>query len=75
VNAGREAGAQFGLEARARAAVLGTAEEIRADDVPPAAALAWLPGGSLDRPAGRGGRAGRVSQLVRRLRDLGFRSP
>jgi hypothetical protein len=41
VNAWREAGAQFGLEARARAAVLGTAEEIRADDVPPTPA--WAP--------------------------------
>lgn len=36
----RDAGAQFGLEARARAAVLATADEIRADDVPPVPA--WL---------------------------------
>ena len=36
----RDAGAQFGLEARARAAVRATADEIRADDVPPVPA--WL---------------------------------
>jgi hypothetical protein len=35
------AGAQFGLAARARAAVLATAGEIRAEDVPPAPA--WPP--------------------------------
>ena len=34
------AGAQFGLAARARAAILATAGEIRAEDVPPAPALA-----------------------------------
>lgn len=36
----RDTGAQFGLEARARAAVLATADEIRPDDVPPVPA--WL---------------------------------
>lgn len=36
----RDAGAQFGLEARARAAILATADEIRPDDVPPVPA--WL---------------------------------
>jgi hypothetical protein len=40
VSTGRGAGAQFGLAARARAAVLATADEIRAEDVPPAPALA-----------------------------------
>jgi hypothetical protein len=41
VSTGRGAGAQFGLAARARAAVLATADEIRAEDVPPAPA--WAP--------------------------------
>jgi hypothetical protein len=49
VNAGRAAGAQFGLEARVRAAVLGTAEEIRADDVPPPPAPGPGPGRDLGR--------------------------
>jgi len=40
VNSFRDPGAQFGLEARARAAVLATADEIRPDDVPPVPA--WL---------------------------------
>ena len=62
MNAGRGDGAQFGLEARARAAVLATADEIRAGDVP--SAPAWLsPEGPLDGRAGRdhhrAGRAGR----------------
>jgi hypothetical protein len=61
VNAGRGAGAQFGLEARARAAVLATADEIRADDVPPAPA--WLPDWSLDGPARRYGGARRYGRL------------
>jgi hypothetical protein len=41
VSADHGAGAQFGLAARARAAVLATADEIRAEDVPPAPA--WAP--------------------------------
>jgi hypothetical protein len=40
VSADHGAGAQFGLAARARAAVLATADEIRAEDVPPAPARA-----------------------------------
>ena len=51
MNADRGAGSQFGLEARARAAVLATADEIRAEDVPPAPA--WLPDGSPVRLTGR----------------------
>jgi hypothetical protein len=65
---GRETGAQFGLEGRARAAVLATADEIRPDDVPPE--RAWLPDEAA-RPVG----ARRVEQLLRRLRDLGLRLP
>jgi hypothetical protein len=38
VSTGHGADAQFGLAARARAAVLATADEIRAEDVPP-----WAP--------------------------------
>ena len=53
MNTGRGAGAQFGLEARARAAVLATADEIRADDVP--LAPPWLPGEPADGPVRRGG--------------------
>ena len=41
MSTGHGAGAQFGLTARARAAVLATADEIRAEDVPPAPA--WAP--------------------------------
>jgi hypothetical protein len=44
VKAGHGADAQFGLMARARAAVLATAGEIRAEDVPPLPA--WAPAGS-----------------------------
>jgi hypothetical protein len=40
VNNFRDTGVQFGLEARARAAVLATADEIRPEDVPPVPA--WL---------------------------------
>jgi hypothetical protein len=68
VNTGRGAGAQFGLEGRARAAVLATADEIRPDDVPPEPA--WLPD-----EAARPVRARRTDQLLRRLRDLGLRLP
>lgn len=54
----RDAGAQFGLEARTRAAVLATADEIRADDVPPVPA--WLPESPVAaaRPDGRDERNG-----------------
>ena len=41
MSTGHGTGAQFGLAARARAAVLATADEIRAEDVPPAPA--WAP--------------------------------
>jgi hypothetical protein len=41
VSTGHGAGAQFGLAARVRAAVLATADEIRAEDVPPAPT--WAP--------------------------------
>ena len=51
MNTDRGAGSQFGLEARARAAVLATADEIRAQDVAPAPA--WLPGDSPVRLTGR----------------------
>ena len=44
MSTGHGAGAQFGLAARAQAAVLATADEIRAEDVPPAPA--WAPGES-----------------------------
>jgi hypothetical protein len=68
VNTGRGAGAQFGLEGRARAVVLATADEIRPDDVPPEPA--WRPD-----EAAQPGRARRADQLLRRLRDLGLRLP
>jgi hypothetical protein len=54
VSADHGAGAQFGLAARARAAVLATADEIRAEDVPPAPARA--PAESM-RPAALAARA------------------
>ena len=68
MNAGRGTGAQFGLEGRARAAVLATADEIRPDDVPPEPA--WLPD-----EAARPVRARRFGQLLRRLRGLDLRLP
>ena len=51
MNTDRGAGSQFGLEARARAAVFATADEIRAEDVPPVPA--WLPDDSPVRLTGR----------------------
>ncbi|MGH3247045.1 MAG: hypothetical protein ACRDOI_12635 [Trebonia sp.] len=51
MNTGRGAEARFGLETRARAAVLATADEIRADDVPEAPA--WRSGEALERLAKR----------------------
>ncbi|MCW2896272.1 MAG: hypothetical protein JWO75_5761 [Actinomycetia bacterium] len=51
MNTDRGAASQFGLEARARAAVLATADEIRAEDVPPAPA--WRPDDSPARVTGR----------------------
>ena len=68
MNAGRGTGAQFGLEGRARAAVLATADEIRPDDVPPEPA--WRPDEAA-RPVS----ARRADRLLRRLRDLGLRLP
>ncbi len=63
MNTGHRAGAQFGLEARARAAVLATADEIRPDDVPPAPP--WLAAELLDGPLGRGDGARRDDRAVR----------
>ena len=60
MNADRGAGSQFGLEARARAAVLATADEVRAEDLSPMPA--WPP----DKPS-------RCARLVRRLQRLGAR--
>jgi hypothetical protein len=56
VNNFRDAGAQFGLEARARAAVLATADEIRADDVPPVPAWRSESSVAAVRPDGWAGR-------------------
>jgi RNA polymerase sigma factor (sigma-70 family) len=58
VHADHGAGAQFGLAARAQAAVLATAGEIRAEDVPPAPA--WPPAESP--------RPGALAALVARAR-------
>jgi len=60
MNADRGAGSQFGLEARARAAVHATADEVRAEDLSPMPT--WPP----DKPS-------RCARLVGRLRGLGTR--
>jgi hypothetical protein len=53
VNSFRDPGAQFGLQARARAAVLATADEIRPDDVPPVPAWLTESSAALARRDGR----------------------